>query len=159
GVAEGDETVVLTLAGGAGYAVDSPSSATGIIADAPTDVQVMVAVAPAAAAEGGASHLAYTFTRTRSPGRARAGGLPLGGHAALRQRLHPARRGVVDARGGDGRLPPRQRPRDRDRRPRAGQCRRGRRDGRAVGVRGSRLRPQLLLFSHRHDQRSASDGG
>ncbi len=59
---EADETVILSLAAGAGYNVSSPSSATGTITN--DDADVSVAVTPAAVAEDGATNLVYTFTRT-----------------------------------------------------------------------------------------------
>ena len=59
---EPDETVTLTVAPGAGYAVGDPSSATGTIIN--DDTEVSVAVAPATTAEDGAGNLVYTFTRT-----------------------------------------------------------------------------------------------
>ena len=62
GVADGDETAVLTLAAGTGYAIDLPSSALGTISDA----QVSVAASPASVPEDGTSGLVYTFTRTGS---------------------------------------------------------------------------------------------
>ncbi len=62
GVADGDETAVLTLAAGTGYAIDLPSSAFGTISDA----QVSVAASPASVPEDGSSGLVYTFTRTGS---------------------------------------------------------------------------------------------
>lgn len=58
---EPDETVVLTVAAGAGYNVASPTSATGTITNDDTDVSV--AVSPASVAEDGATNLVYTFTR------------------------------------------------------------------------------------------------
>ena len=60
-VAEADETVIITLAAGAGYNVVSPSSATGTILN--DDTLVSVAVSPTVTSEGGAN-LVYTFTRT-----------------------------------------------------------------------------------------------
>jgi len=59
---EPDETVVLTVVAGAGYAVGAPSSATGTITNDDTDVSV--AVAPSSTTEDGAGNLVYTFTRT-----------------------------------------------------------------------------------------------
>lgn len=59
---EGDETAVLTIVAGAGYAVGSTPAATGTIAndDGPS---VTVAVAPSNVAEDGSGTLVYTFTR------------------------------------------------------------------------------------------------
>ncbi len=58
---EADETVILTVAPGAGYTVGTPSSATGTILndDVPT---ASISVAPAAVAEDGAANLVYTVT-------------------------------------------------------------------------------------------------
>jgi hypothetical protein len=58
---EADETVVFTVAAGAGYSVSSPSSAIGTITNDDTDVSV--AVSPLSVAEDGAGNLVYTFTR------------------------------------------------------------------------------------------------
>ncbi len=58
---EGDETVDIALAPGAGYNVGSPSAASGTITNDDTDVSI--AVAPASVAEDGATNLVYTFTR------------------------------------------------------------------------------------------------
>ena len=59
---EPDETVVLTVVAGAGYAPGAPTSATGTISNDDTDVSV--AVAPSSTAEDGAGNLVFTFTRT-----------------------------------------------------------------------------------------------
>jgi hypothetical protein len=56
-----DETVILTLAAGAGYNVGTPSPVTGTITNDDTDVSI--AVSPASVAEDGATNLVYTFTR------------------------------------------------------------------------------------------------
>jgi subtilisin-like proprotein convertase family protein len=61
-VPENDETVILTVAPGAGYEVASPSSATGIIVN--DDPEVTVTVSPSSVTEDGATNLTYTFTRT-----------------------------------------------------------------------------------------------
>ena len=58
---EPDETVILTVTSGVGYAVGTPSSASGTITNDDTDVSV--AVSPASVAEDGATNLTYTFTR------------------------------------------------------------------------------------------------
>jgi Ca2+-binding RTX toxin-like protein len=68
GAAEGDETVILTLAAGTGYNVVSPSAATGTIVN--DDTEVSVAVSPSSVLEDGATNMVYTFTRiglTSSP--------------------------------------------------------------------------------------------
>ncbi len=59
---EPDETVILTVVAGSGYAVGSPSSATGTITNDDTDVSV--AVAPSSTAEDGVGNLVFTFTRS-----------------------------------------------------------------------------------------------
>jgi hypothetical protein len=59
---EPDETVIFTVASGAGYNVGSPASATGTITN--DDADVSVTVAPSSASEDGATNLVYTFTRT-----------------------------------------------------------------------------------------------
>ncbi len=58
---EPDETVILTVVAGAGYAVGAPSSATGTITN--DDTEVSVAVSPSSTLEDGAGNLVYTFTR------------------------------------------------------------------------------------------------
>ena len=58
---EPDETVILTVTAGAGYAVGVPASATGTITNDDTDVSV--AVSPLSTTEDGAGNLVYTFTR------------------------------------------------------------------------------------------------
>ncbi len=61
---EPDETVILTVAAGAGYNVGVPASATGTILNDDAVSLVSVAVAPTSVLEGGATDLIYTFTRT-----------------------------------------------------------------------------------------------
>lgn len=58
---EPDETVILTVTSGTGYAVGAPSVANGTISNDDTDVSV--AVSPASVTEDGATNLTYTFTR------------------------------------------------------------------------------------------------
>ncbi|MGH9958505.1 MAG: Calx-beta domain-containing protein, partial [Pyrinomonadaceae bacterium] len=58
---EPDETVILTVVAGAGYAVGAPSSAMGTITN--DDTEVSVAVAPSSVLEDGSGNLVYTFTR------------------------------------------------------------------------------------------------
>lgn len=61
GSVEPDETVTLSIAAGAGYAVGAPSSATGTILN--DDVPAAtISVSPAAVAEDGAPNLVYTVT-------------------------------------------------------------------------------------------------
>jgi hypothetical protein len=76
---ESDETVDITLTGGAGYNVGSPSSASGTITNDDTDVSV--AVSPASVAEDGATNLVYTFTRTGVTGSALTVNFSVGGTA------------------------------------------------------------------------------
>ena len=78
---EPDETVVLTLASGAGYNASSPASATGTITN--DDADVSVAVSPAAVAEDGATNLVYTFTRTGFTGGALTVNFSVGGTATF----------------------------------------------------------------------------
>jgi hypothetical protein len=56
-----NEDVVLTVAAGAGYAIGSPSSASGTISN--DDTEVIVTLSPLTVTEGGAPNLVYTFTR------------------------------------------------------------------------------------------------
>ncbi|PZO08173.1 MAG: autotransporter outer membrane beta-barrel domain-containing protein [Lysobacteraceae bacterium] len=58
---EADETVILTVAAGAGYTVGAPAGATGTILndDVPT---ASIAVAPASVSEDGVPNLVYTVT-------------------------------------------------------------------------------------------------
>ena len=81
GTAEASETVVLTLASGAGYAVGSPAAATGTIAN--DDTVVSVAVAPGSVPEDGPGTLAYTFTRAGSTIGALTVGFAVGGGAGF----------------------------------------------------------------------------
>jgi len=62
GSAEGDETLTLTLTGGTGYNVVSPTAATGTITN--DDTEVSVAVSPSSVFEDGATNMVFTFTRT-----------------------------------------------------------------------------------------------
>ncbi|MFZ0749285.1 MAG: Calx-beta domain-containing protein, partial [Pyrinomonadaceae bacterium] len=57
-----DETVSLTVSGGSGYIVGSPSAATGTITNDDTDVSVTVS--PLSVTESDTPNLVYTFTRT-----------------------------------------------------------------------------------------------
>lgn len=61
GTIEANETAIVTVASGAGYAVGAPAAATGTINndDVPA---VSVAVSPASVSEDGATNLVYTFT-------------------------------------------------------------------------------------------------
>jgi hypothetical protein len=78
--AESDETVIITLAAGAGYNVVSPNSATGTILN--DDTIVSVAVSPSSSAEGGAN-LVYTFTRTGPTTSALTVNFSVGGSASF----------------------------------------------------------------------------
>ncbi|MCA1627369.1 MAG: hypothetical protein LC742_05345 [Acidobacteria bacterium] len=62
GLAEGDETVILTVTSGSGYNVGVPSAATGTIIN--DDTEVTISVSPSSVTEDGATNLVYTFTRT-----------------------------------------------------------------------------------------------
>ena len=66
GTVEANETVILTVAGGTGYAVGAPASATGNILndDVPS---ASIAVAPANVSEDGATNLVYTVTLSQAP--------------------------------------------------------------------------------------------
>jgi len=65
-IVEADETVSLTITGGAGYVIDPVNSVTGTIANDDVVVlpNVTVSVSPASVAEDGSPNLVYTFTRT-----------------------------------------------------------------------------------------------
>ena len=89
---EPDETVILTLAAGAGYNVINPNSATGTIQD--DDNSVSVVVSPGSVDEDGATNLVYTFTRT-DPSGALDDQLQRWRHSHLQYRLHPDRRGYI----------------------------------------------------------------
>jgi hypothetical protein len=78
--AESDETVVITLTGGASYNVVSPNSATGTILN--DDTLVSVVVAPTSTAEGG-PNLVYTFTRTGPTASALTVNFSVGGSASF----------------------------------------------------------------------------
>ncbi|MFT3744562.1 MAG: Calx-beta domain-containing protein [Pyrinomonadaceae bacterium] len=57
-----DETIIVQVDNGAGYAPGTPAQATGVILN--DDSVVSIAVAPTAVTEDGAGNLVYTFTRT-----------------------------------------------------------------------------------------------
>jgi Bacterial Ig domain/Calx-beta domain len=78
--AEADETIIITLAVGAGYNIVSPNSATGTILN--DDTLVSVVVSPTSTAEGGAN-LVYTFTRTGPTGSALTVNFSVGGTASF----------------------------------------------------------------------------
>jgi hypothetical protein len=63
---EADETVILTVAAGTGYAVGAPASATGTILndDVPT---ATITVAPANVSEDSVANLVYTVTFSQAP--------------------------------------------------------------------------------------------
>jgi hypothetical protein len=58
---EADETVLLSLASGAGYTIGTTTPVTGTIAN--DDASVSLAVSPSTVTEDGATNLLYTFTR------------------------------------------------------------------------------------------------
>ena len=60
--AEANETAVLTIVGGAGYALARTVSATGTITN--DDTNISVSVSSASVMENGTSNLVYTFKRT-----------------------------------------------------------------------------------------------
>jgi LPXTG-site transpeptidase (sortase) family protein len=65
-IVEPDETVILTIISGTGYAIGTPSSATGTITN--DDIPVAtIAVSPASVAEDGATNLVYTVTLDKAP--------------------------------------------------------------------------------------------
>ena len=80
GAAEGDETVILTLAAGTGYNVAAPSAATGTIVN--DDTEVSVAVSPASVTEDGPTNMVFTFTRTGITAGALTVNFSVGGTAA-----------------------------------------------------------------------------
>jgi Ca2+-binding RTX toxin-like protein len=62
---ESNETVILTLAAGTGYAVGTPNAATGTITnDDVTLPSITLAVSPSSVTEDGTTNLVYTFTRS-----------------------------------------------------------------------------------------------
>ena len=65
-IVESDESVVLSLNSGTGYAIGSPNSATGMITNDDVIVlpSVSVAVSPSSVLEDGTPNLIYTFTRS-----------------------------------------------------------------------------------------------
>ena len=76
---EFDETVVLNVAAGAGYAIGTTNSATGTIRD--DDAQISLSVSPSNVAEDGATNLAYTFNRVGSTSGAQVVNFNVGGTA------------------------------------------------------------------------------
>ncbi len=80
---EGDQSVVLTVSAGTGYAVSSPGSATGIITDDNTNATVTVAASPASVPEDSPTGLVYTFTRAGATGGALTVAFGVGGTAVL----------------------------------------------------------------------------
>jgi hypothetical protein len=78
---EGDETVDITLAPGAGYNVGSPNAASGTITNDDTDVTL--AVSPGSVAEDGATNLVYTFTRSGVTSNALTVNFSVGGTASF----------------------------------------------------------------------------
>jgi hypothetical protein len=80
---ESAETVSLTLAGGAGYTLGSPSSASGSIADNDVNAVETVAATDGSGAEAGSDPIRFTVTRTASLTNAITIVLTWGGTASL----------------------------------------------------------------------------
>lgn len=59
-----DESVILTVTGGTGYAVGASNQATGQILNDDFLPTVQIAVSPSSVAEDGSTNIQYTFTRT-----------------------------------------------------------------------------------------------
>lgn len=80
GVVEPNETVILTVAAGAGYLVGAPSSATGTILndDVPT---ASITVSPASTPEDGAGNLVYTVALSAASASPLSVNFTLGGTA------------------------------------------------------------------------------
>ena len=81
GTVEANETVIITVAAGAGYTVGAPASATGTILndDVPS---ATLSVSPAAVAEDGAPNLVYTVTLNQASLSATSVNFSIGGTAA-----------------------------------------------------------------------------
>lgn len=79
---ETDETVVLTLVSGAGYAIGTRATATGTITNDDLPV-INVAVSPASVNEDGSANLIYTFTRSGPTTNALTVNYNVGGTAIL----------------------------------------------------------------------------
>ncbi|HEX4853076.1 putative Ig domain-containing protein [Arenimonas sp.] len=81
GTVEADETVILTVAAGAGYSVGAPASATGTVLndDVPT---ATISVSPANVAEDGVPNLVYTVTLNQASLSATSVNYTIGGTAA-----------------------------------------------------------------------------
>ncbi len=78
---EPNETVVLTLASGAGYSVGTVAPITGTINN--DDTQVTLAVSTPSVSEDGAANLVYTFTRAGNTTNALTVNYGVGGNAIL----------------------------------------------------------------------------
>jgi hypothetical protein len=82
GAIEPDETVVLTLASGSGYTIDTPLSATGVILNDDFPL-VSVAVSPnLGVLEDSSGNLIYTFSRTGSTANSLTVSFNVGGSAS-----------------------------------------------------------------------------
>jgi len=80
---ESDETVVMTLASGTGYAIATSGDVTATIANDEAQPEVTLAVSPASVLEDGASNLVFTFTRSGSTSGDLVVNYTVGGTAAL----------------------------------------------------------------------------
>ncbi|HYE05525.1 MAG TPA: carboxypeptidase-like regulatory domain-containing protein, partial [Planctomycetota bacterium] len=80
-VAEGDETVIATVAAGSGYVVGSPAAATVVIADN-DPAAVTIAATDSTATEAGATTATYTITRSLATAAALTVALTWSGTAA-----------------------------------------------------------------------------
>ncbi|WP_304523531.1 bluetail domain-containing putative surface protein, partial [Cyanobium sp. Copco_Reservoir_LC18] len=82
---EANETVVLTLATGSGYAIGTTGAVTGTITNdevAPVTLpSISLALSPAAVEENGTANLVYTFTRSGSTSAALSVNYTVGGSA------------------------------------------------------------------------------
>ena len=124
-VAEGDETVVLAVDPGPGYAICTPTPPRDIVEQEPIRV-VTLGVAPGSVTEDGTGMMAYTFRRTGDLSAPLTVSFAVGGTATFATDYAQARRRQLrlDLRHGD--LRRRQRHGHGDRRPDGRQCRRGR---------------------------------
>ncbi|WP_272481065.1 beta strand repeat-containing protein, partial [Microcystis aeruginosa] len=81
-IVEPDETVILTLAAGTGYAVGTTTPVTGTINDDELP-SITLAVSPASVTEDGTTNLIYTFTRSGLTTNSLTVNYTLGGTATL----------------------------------------------------------------------------
>ncbi|MFM6731940.1 MAG: beta strand repeat-containing protein, partial [Microcystis panniformis] len=80
-IVESNETVILTLASGTGYAVGTTTPVTGTITN--DDTSITLAVSPASVTEDGTTNLIYTFTRNGVTTNSLTVNYTLGGTATL----------------------------------------------------------------------------